>query len=322
MSPPSLPLWVRGVAAVLALVASWWLVHTEPIHRLLGDSVAALSVGVVAAFVLRGMHQPLGLWPAREARRGFSMRWALIVPAAAVVLIGVSGASDAVSAAVRNMFRNDLGLMLLVVVGTVAWSLGLGLVRQQPYLRWYAVAAACGLAPPLVAWVVEARALPTASGSAGMLGLFGFLFWSVANTSRILVTEELAFRRLLIGRPEQAGVALVLVSAFVSALWLPLVREGVSWIGPGVLNAFLVGVVAGCLYVLSRSLLLAALFHGLYRATVISTIGAEGITRPGVSLVMLLATGMIGAVLMVLVVQQRGWLPQLQPQAVRDVVGD
>jgi hypothetical protein len=81
-----------------------------------------------------------------------------------------------------------------------------------------------------------------------------------------LVTEELAFRRLLIGAAPGAGLLSIIASTVTAFVWYVLLsRSGVggsSIIALGTLGAF----SAGCLYVLSRSLIVSALYSGLHAA--------------------------------------------------------
>jgi hypothetical protein len=88
-----------------------------------------------------------------------------------------------------------------------------------------------------------------------------------------LVTLELTFRRVLIGEPTRGGLALVAMASVPYGLWLVLVTpstaglDGPLWLG-------MVGAVtAGCLYVLSESLLVSALYTGATLA------GYEAIVR-------------------------------------------
>ncbi len=62
MSQRDLPLWARGLAAALLIIASWWLVETDTLRGAVGDSIALVSLGIVTVSILQGMHLPLGLW--------------------------------------------------------------------------------------------------------------------------------------------------------------------------------------------------------------------------------------------------------------------
>ncbi len=325
MSQPDSPLWVRTLAVLLALVASWWLIHTEAIHGLLGNSVAALSLGMVAVFVLRGTHQPLRLWPARPARPEFSVLWSTVPLALGAGLIIVSGASGAVSQAVRSVLVTNRGTVLVVIVGAIAWGLGVGLVRQQRYGRWYAVALASAITPLVFGWIFRGVPAPPSSEALPTLGLLGWCFWSATETSRVLVTEELTFRRMLMGHSERAGVAVVLGAAGVSAIWLLLIGQGVTLTAMQVVHALLVASVAGSLYSLSGSLLVAALYHGVYVAALMSFVSQPvdnlGLA-PRAPLAAVIATGVMAAVLLGLVVRERGLLGQMVHVGAQDAAGN
>jgi hypothetical protein len=325
LSQPDVPLWVRGLAAVLALVASWWLVHTDAIRGLLGNSVAALSLGIVAVFVIRGTHQPLGLWPGRPLRSGFSMVWAMAAAGSAAGLIALAGSNAAVTETVRRLLSENLGIVLLVMVGAVGWALGLGLVRQRRYARWYGLAVISGLTPVVVSRLLGWSALPSGSVAVPSPGLYAFLFWVVADTSRMLVTEELAFRRMLIGRPDRAGMIVVLGAAVVSAIWLPLVGPDASPIAWQLVHGLAVASVAGGLYVLSGSLLVAALYHGVYLALLTSFVVPAGAT-PALAIQAPVGTVLVTMAVAVLLVgfgaRERGWIGQLVERRARDAAGD
>ncbi len=325
MSPPDPPVWVRGVAAVLALVASWWLIHTDAIRGLLGDSVAALSLGVVAVFVIRGTHQPLGLWPNRHRRDGFSMAWAMAAAGSAAALIALAGTSANVTETVRLLLVENPGTMLLVIAGTVALALGVGLVRQRRYARWYGLAAISGLTPVLLSAMLGWAPLSSVTAQVRTPGLLGFFFWIVADTSRVFVTEELAFRRMLIGNPDRAATIGVLAGAAASAAWLAIIGPEASSTALQLVHGFSVASVAGGLYVLSRSLLVATLYHGVYAALLTCFVfpvgsipGSAG--EPPVGTVVF--TAAVAVLLVAFVARERGLIGSFRARTVHDAPRD
>ncbi len=249
MSQRDLPMWARGAAAALLLVASWWLVHTETIRSAVGDSVGVLSLGVLAGSILRGMHLPLGFWPEGP--------WRPRMVLAVVVVVGVVGSglllfawpatSQALSA------RVDPGTYVLVVTGVVATGIVIGLVRQRTYLRWFGVALLMAAVPYATGAVVAGAPWPlrcvqvieaaggSASCDASILRMIAFAL-PVYGAGGLLTTE-LAFRRMLLGRRHGAGVALVAASAVVVALWWALAAGET----PSVVDTLLVGGVGGAI---------------------------------------------------------------------------
>jgi hypothetical protein len=96
--------------------------------------------------------------------------------------------------------------------------------------------------------------------SSSMIG--AFFFYLIVAASGGLITQELAFRRLLIGQSGGAGLAIVVGAAIVFAAW-HLVIPVSEASGRLVAGAAVNGVSLGALYVLSRSLFVAAWFHGV-----------------------------------------------------------
>ena len=129
---------------------------------------------------------------------------------------------------------------------------------QRHYAQWYGLAAACGLTPVVVSGLLGWSVSPSGAEPVAAPGFYAFLFWVAADTSRVLVTEELAFRRMLIGRPDRAGTIVILGAALVSAIWVPLVGPDASPTAWQLVHGLATASVAGGLYVLSRSLLVAA----------------------------------------------------------------
>ena len=92
----------------------------------------------------------------------------------------------------------------------------------------------------------------------------GTLYLVVAATGS-LVTQELAFRRLLVGQAGDAGLAVVGGSAVAFAAWHLVIPTGGSMVQVGA-GALINGVALGSLYALSRSLLVCAWYHGVQLA--------------------------------------------------------
>ena len=125
MSQHDLPLWARGLAAVLLIIASWWLVETETLRVAVGDSIALLSLCIVTVSILRGMHLPLGLWPEGPWRSQFSKS----VVVAVAVFFGICFVlfDPSSEALVEGI---DKGVLVLAVIGVVAWGFSWAFVRQ------------------------------------------------------------------------------------------------------------------------------------------------------------------------------------------------
>src|SRR5207302_10220439 len=116
-------------------------------------------------------------------------------------------------------------------------------------------AAAAALLPVLVSFMVLRPSLEP--------GAFwpALAFFLVVDGAALLVTEELAFRRALIGDPGVAGVGSIAFAAVAFGLW-HAVQPGYDGATLGTfVGTAIGGFIAGCLYVLSRSLTVAAVFH-------------------------------------------------------------
>ena len=270
LSQRDLPLWARGLAAALLIIASWWLLETETLRAAIGDSIALLSLGIVAVSILRGMHLPLGLWPEGPWRQQYSKS---VVIAVAVAFGLCFVAFDPGSADLLDSI--DAGVFVLVVLGVVGWGFSWAFVKQRSYAPWYALGIALAVVPligglvglalradgPLQAciWVVS-------DGSDGNAcevpawRTFGFM--TAIGAASSLVTLELTFRRLLIGSPERAGLALVVAAAVPYVLWLVLVAPNMPGLDAPVWLGIIGAVTAGSLFALSKSLLVSALYSG------------------------------------------------------------
>lgn len=271
MSQRDLPLWARGLAAALLVIASWWLAETETLRVAVGDSIATLSLGIVTVSILQGMHLPLGLWPEGPWRSRFSKS---VVIAVAVTfglwIVVFDPGPDALTG------RFDKGLFLIVVLGVVAWGFSWAFIRQRDFAPWYAIGLTVALLPVIVGliglalrtdesiqlclWSVQ----ESADGSVCAAPVWRTLgFMTAIGAATTLVTLELTFRRLLIGDPTHAGLVLVLAAAIPYVLWLLLVAKDVPGFSAPLWLGAVAAVVAGCLYSLSGSLLVSALYSGV-----------------------------------------------------------
>ncbi len=271
MSQSDLPLWARGLAGGLLLVASWWLLQADPIRSVVGPSVALIGLTVVAGSLLRGMHLPLGLWPTGPWRDHVSGRAVVgvgLVLAALIVL-----ADPAVPEVID---RIDAGLFAAVVAGAVVWGIAWAFVSQRAYLGWYGLATMFAVLP-LLAGVVELVAtrgnlqlciFAAGAGEEGcaVSGVRTFGFMLPVYVATLLITVELAFRRLLVGNPKQAGLGLVILAAMLYGGWVALVAGEVQSIPHPWWLGLLGAVGAGSLYVLSRSLLVSCWFTAVLLA--------------------------------------------------------
>lgn len=315
-----LPLWARGLAGFLLVIASWWVLGTSASRTLVGASFAIAMLGVVSASSLRGMHVPLGLWPDGPWRSRFSVS---IVVAVAIVFASVMVLADPGTPALRAWF--DRGAFFLVAVGVVVWGFAWAFVRQRQALAWYGIATGAGAIPLLVGLVESAgtpaglcllAADPIRGCSGGALRVLGFLL--PVYTAVSLVTIDVTFRRLLVGWPDRADAVLVIASALLFGLWVHLVGVDV----PIVAIPWWVGVLgagtAGSLYALSGSLLVASYFTGLLFAVEM----ALRVARPGGELAVMAVSGWgygaaltgVAVVTIGMLVRRRGLVPPWLPR--------
>ena len=314
LSPRDPPLWTRGVAIGLLLFASWWLFDTEPIRDLVGNSIGALCLGAIALSILQGMHLPLGVWPDGPWRKQFS------VPAVIGVAIVLSAMILISKVASLDSFveQLDFGTAVAVVGGTVALGFGLGMVKQRRYLKWYGIASLLGILPSACGFAVGAHFAQTELSSTMVLP--SLIFLTAIGTASKLVTEEIAFRRLLIGVTDGSGLLIVLVSCLVSLAWYAiLARSGIGGAG-AVLIGTMGALSAGCLYVLSRSLVVSAIFSAVYSAgfssIAVTSLAADTAgTLDGVSITMWIAAFVVCVGLAVVTVRKHGFVGNLRETA-------
>ncbi len=272
MSQRNMPLWSRGLALILLLFAAWWLLATDVLRDTIGDSVGLLGLGVISVSILRGMHLRLGIWPEGPWRKKFASAMVLVpaVVLAALILLFGNGAAPALLGGV------DAGTAVLAVVGAVFWGYSIAFVKQRPFLEWFGLAAALALVPLLVQLIssvgsggfcVLTSTVEGAEGSAtgcqaALLPSFAFMF--AVGAPVMLVTEELAFRRIMIGESGEAGIVPILAAAAAVVAWMGLMAMTGVGAGPLVLWGGLGAIIAGSLYVLSRSLLVSACFNAAF----------------------------------------------------------
>jgi hypothetical protein len=322
LSPRDLPLWARGATAALLLIAGWYVSHSEGLAGVVGYSTLDLSAGVVAAFLLLGMRLPPDVWPQHPLREPFSLPWAL---AAAVVMAGLILVArwSGVPALVAD---GDKGLLVAVVVGGAVWAVAWGRIRQEAYLPWYGWAAAAALAPLAARIVVMLASRELPSLQWGTLLQVGAFFLVVGSTVA-LVTQELAFRRVLIGQAGDAGLAVVLISAALFGAWAAVAPDLPGGALQSAVSAGLHGIVLGSLYLLSRSLLVPALYQGVStaaaRAFDIAALPVEGATPyDGRGLVGMVVTGCIAAFMAYQVGRRSGFMGLLTRRHLPDAVSD
>jgi hypothetical protein len=273
LSQRDLPLWARGAAAGLVLFAAWWLLSTAALRNAVGESLGALCLGVISLSILRGMHLPLSIWPDGPWRARFSTVAVIVVATVFAGLMIISGRNPPPALEVRL----DPGMFALVVAGAIFWGFSFGFVRQRTFAPWYMLAILVGLLPLVVSLIFDSgewgnvcvwsiREIDQSGTTEGCQAalLPALLFLVPIGAAAKLVTEELTFRRVLMGQPSTAGLAHVVGSSAVAVLWFALLM----WTGVSVSDSVILGtfgaISAGCLYSLSGSLLVS----GLYSATI------------------------------------------------------
>ncbi|MFQ6045311.1 MAG: hypothetical protein ACE5PT_02995 [Gemmatimonadales bacterium] len=259
-------LWARGAAVPLLILASWWAGRTEALRNLAGESIAVAALGVVAVFILRGMNLPLGLWPEGPIRRKLDVKVVALV-ALMFVLLVVAPHPEAYPGLEAIL---DPTALAVASVGVGALAVSAGLVEQWPVGRWYGIAAGAALLPVAVGLALAPGSTDLCVFSAGPgsgceAALVPALsFGAAVAVPMTFVTEELAFRRMLLGRGAGAGLALVLGAALAASLWWALAWRGAWSVGPWFWA--LGAVAAGGLYALSGSLIVSAWYSGLLLA--------------------------------------------------------
>lgn len=307
MSQRDLPLWARAAAALLVVFASWWLVRTSVIRTVIGPSVAWIGTGVVAAFVLRGMHLPLGLWPDGPVRPRFRPAWVIgtTLVFAALVVLG----NPATAAPLGETL--DPGLYAVVIIGVAGWSFAVAFVEQRQFVPWLIAAVALAAAPALAAmaggavstacvFAMDAADVPCAAGMVQAAA-----FTTAAVTAAAFVSHELAFRRMILGRSRGAGLVLVVGSAAAAVAWEVALHSGHLSAGDTAWWAA-AGLSAGALYACSGSLLVSSLYTGLLAGGDAAVrYGTIGLAERGGSM---LAVHVVAALVLAGIVVQRNGL--------------
>jgi hypothetical protein len=327
------PIWARAVAAGLLLFASWWLLDTESVRAFVGDSIGALCLGVIAVSILQGMHLPLAIWPEGPWRKQFSPL-AVVVTAAIIATMILVSQTASLGAVVESL---DIGTGITVVIGSVGLGFAAGFVKQKKYLAWYCIALLLGILPAVGTVVVTAffagdqssslcliSASTTANSCSAAL-LPSLVFLTGLGIASKLVTEEIAFRRMLIGVAGDSGLSPILFSSLIALAWyLTLSRLGVGDTGLVAFGA-IGALAAGSIYVLSGSLITSALFSGVYSAGNVSV--AVAVTSAGastrvssVSLETLIVASVVGLSLAAIVLRKHGFRGNLKEANVKDVI--
>jgi membrane protease YdiL (CAAX protease family) len=257
-SSPDLSWRARLALAVALVITAASLPRLAAVRQLAGGTAVPLAAGVCAVVALVAARLPLGFsWgpagshrAAPEVARGFAVGAAC---AAALIWQG----NDVLLA---RLWRDDRAASLALLAGVAAWGAAVAATRQRALWRWYGVATAAALLPAVLLIAVLRPVVPSSGFAAA------FVFFLVADTTVAFVTEELAFRRALVGPPDSAGLGALALMAVVFGLW-HAVQPGYGGAPLGtLLGTALGGFVAGCVYVLSGSLTAAALYHGLHNA--------------------------------------------------------
>ena len=320
LSPRDLPLWARGAAVLMVWIAAWYVPRSESLTTTVGFSSLEVSAGVVAVSLLLGMRLPLDLWPQQPARAGFSLPFAIVLATVMGGVIVLARSSEVPTV----LAETDRGLLVAIVAGGTVWALAWGRIQQRIYLRWYGIAAAVAMLPfiaRMVAVALHPMGWPTIHWTT-FFQVAAFFF--VAGSAAALVTQELAFRRILIGQAGDAGLAVVLIAAVAFGVWRAAVPDPAGGILTAALNGTLHGVVLGSLYSLSRSLLVPAVYHGASTAGMRAfDLGSEGAMPNGSPIVVgMVVTGVVAAILAYQVMRRSGFMGLLTRRQVPDAPSD
>jgi len=322
LSQRDLPVWARVGTALLVLVGSWFAPRSDLIARWVGDAVLPVTAGIIAVSVLLGMRLPLDLWPNQPQRERFSILAAVLVSLVFGAMVLLSGP---VGAAGEFLDSAGPGAHLVVVAGGVGWALGWGNTQQLPFSRWYGLAFALGIIP--VAAGVLSLLLRDGGVPAFEVGVLlrETAFFLTVGTCAALLTQELAFRRLLIGQSGDAGLLTVVLSAAIFGVWHAMAPSPQGELSRAVISASVEGLVLGSVYILSRSLLVPALLHGV--STGVSrglqfSAGPEAGLADRMWVAQTTTAAVVAVVLGVIVARRSGLFGTLQLRPAVDAAGD
>ena len=305
MSQHDLPVWARVLSLPLMIGATWYVERLDTVVGLVGESLPLVTVGVVGATMILGMRAPLNLWPPGPSRRKFSLNLGFLPGIVLSVLILLSIGTDAP----RMATEFDRGALVLTVIGGASWAVAVAMTEQLHYLKWYGAAVLVAIVPELLAYVATPR-LGLAQSSAFEFGAYAF--FAGTAISGFLVTQELAFRRVIVGDPARAGVLALLGSAGAYGLWHAAAVPGA---GPWLLHVtagMATGLAGGALFVLSESLLVSAVYFGLHWAAERTFFWGDGAVESGqvppeMTWTAILLTLVAGCVMGWLVYRKNGW---------------
>ena len=254
-SSPDLSRRARLALAALLLLSAWGLPRVEFLGSF-GGTLVPLAAGALAAAFLAAGRLPLGLWPdtalrpVPEVSRGVAVGCLI---ASALVVDGNAARAAALGSV-------DPAALVALLVGSAAWAAIAARSRQRPLVRWYLAAAAAALGPMLLVVLALRPQLSTGPFLAATI------FFLAADGVVLLVTEELGFRRALLGNPAGVRLPELVFVAIVFGGWhalQPAYGATPAWTLVGTAVG---GFVTGCLYALSGSLSVAAIYHALHNA--------------------------------------------------------
>src|SRR3989441_5829992 len=209
-SSPDLSRRARLALAAFLVVTAWSLPRLSGVQRLAGGTAVSLAAGACALVVLLAAGLPLGFsWGPARSRR-------LVPDVASGFALGAACAAgliwDGNDARLAQLWRDDRAAAVALLAGVAAWGAAIAATRQRALWRWYAAAAVAALLPEALLIAVLRPAAPSGFAAA-------FAFFLVADTAVAFATEELAFRRALVGPPDAAGLGALIFMAVVFGLW-------------------------------------------------------------------------------------------------------
>src|SRR5881628_2168967 len=209
-SSPDLSRRARLALAASLVITAASLPRLSAVQRFAGGTAVPLAAGACALVVLLAARLPLGFsWGPARSRR-------LVADVASGFALGAVCAAgliwDGNEARLAQLWRDDRAAAVALLAGVAAWGAAVAATRQRALGRWYAAAAGAALLPEALLIAVLRPAAPS-----GFAAAFGFFL--VADTAVAFATEELAFRRALVGPPDGAGLGALIFMAVVFGLW-------------------------------------------------------------------------------------------------------